>query len=344
MTEALDCHNLSKAFNGKVVLEDVTLNVQAGEFLTLLGPSGCGKTTTLRLIAGFEWPDSGTIDINGKPVANGTVRVPPEERRVGMVFQEYALFPHLDVADNIAFGLQGTKDKKQRRVDELLAFVGLTGLGERRPHELSGGQQQRIALARALAPKPTILLLDEPFSNLDATLRAQVRSEVRTILKQAGITCVFVTHDQEEALSLADKIAVIFDGKTAQVGDPQQTYQHPNSREVAAFVGEANFLPAEASGDVAACALGDIPLIEPMQGAVDLLIRPEMIRLTPDQRGGGVVLWREFYGHDQRIGVLLVGAARTLVVRANASSTFSGGQRVRVDLRSDTRGVAFPRE
>src|SRR5215207_829816 len=248
MPNPLNIAHLSKSYNGTTVLQNVSLSVRAGQIMALLGPSGCGKTTMLRLIAGFEWPDGGTIAINGRVVASGSVRVPAEDRRVGMVFQEYALFPHLSVADNIAFGLKNGKREKEARVGDMLALVGLSGLGERMPYELSGGQQQRIALARALAPQPDILLLDEPFSNLDAALRGQVRAEVRAILNQSNITCVFVTHDQEEALSLADEVAVILAGQVAQVALPQRLYRHPTSREVAAFVGEANFLLGEADG------------------------------------------------------------------------------------------------
>ena len=334
----LHCDGLFKAFNGQPVVRGVELAARAGQIIGLLGPSGCGKTTTLRLIAGFEWPDEGAITIQGRTVAGPEARVPPEARRVGMVFQEYALFPHLDVAGNVAFGLNLPPREKAARTAELLALVGLTGLERRSPHELSGGQQQRVALARALAPEPQVLLLDEPFSNLDAALRAQVRGEVRAILKAAGMTCVFVTHDQEEALSLADEVAVMFDGQIAQCAAPEMLYHQPVSRAVAAFVGEANFLPGEAAGDTAHCALGPVPLAEPAGGPVDLLIRPEDLRLN----GEGVpalVVWREFYGHDQRAGLRLADDT-VLVARLDARQSVTPGVPTRVSLRAPVR--AFP--
>lgn len=340
MPYALECLSLTKSFNGTPVVRHVTLVVRVGQLLALLGPSGGGKTTTLRLIAGFEWPDSGTIKINGRVVASDTVRVPPEERRVGMVFQEYALFPHLDVAGNIAFGLRAASGEKNRRVNEMLALVGLESFARRMPYELSGGQQQRVALARALAPQPDILLLDEPFSNLDTALRSQVRAEVRAILKTAGITCVFVTHDQEEALSLADEVAVMLDGQVAQVAEPQQLYRHPASRAVAAFIGESNFLPGQADGDHALCTLGRLPLEKNARGAVDLLIRPESLRLgEAEGYTRGEILWREFYGHDQRIGVQLADGTQ-LVARAESEQSFRPGQVVGVRVQGSV--IAFP--
>lgn len=340
MTNLLEIVNLSKSYNNTPVLRDVSLSVRAGQIMALLGPSGCGKTTTLRLIAGFEWPDSGTIIINRRVVASDTVRVVPEERRVGMVFQEYALFPHLSVADNIAFGLKGSRREKQARVSELLALAALPDVGERMPYELSGGQQQRIALARALAPQPDILLLDEPFSNLDAALRGQVRAEVRSILKQSGITCVFVTHDQEEALSLADEVAVMLAGRVAQVAKPQHLYLHPASQEVAAFVGEANFLPGEASGEMVECSLGTLELAQPAHGPVTILIRPEWLRLNHQQSHvKAAVEWREFYGHDQRIGIRLPDGT-ALVVRSEPGDDYTAGESVAVGVQGKVR--AFP--
>ena len=262
MTEILACQGLSKSFDGQRILSDLSLRVEAGQFVALLGPSGCGKTTTLRLIAGFETPDAGTISIQGRRVADATKNLPPEQRNIGMVFQEYALFPHLSVADNISFGLRVSRGAKKQRVNELLELVGLDGLADRMPHALSGGQQQRVALARALAPSPAILLLDEPFSNLDAALRTQVRMEVHGILSAASVTSVFVTHDQEEALSLGDQVAVMFDGRIAQISTPQQIYTRPATAEVAAFVGEANFLPGTAEGSYARSELGSVALVE----------------------------------------------------------------------------------
>lgn len=336
----LDCQHLVKTFAGVPAVNDLSLSVRAGQFTTLLGPSGCGKTTTLRLIAGFEMPDSGTITLNGRVVAGKGIAIPPEQRKIGMVFQEYALFPHLNVADNIAFGLQGSKNDKAKRVETMLDFVGLAGIGRRVPFELSGGQQQRVALARALAPQPDILLLDEPFSNLDAALRAQVRSEVRAILKQTQVTCIFVTHDQEEALSLSDRVAVMFDGQIAQIDTPHDLYHRPVSPEVASFIGESNFLPASASGDTADSALGQIPLMQPAKGNVQLLIRPEMLRLTDGGQGvPAEVIWREFYGHDQRLGLKLQ-SGEALVARLESRFEYLPGDMVMVSV--ETPLLAFP--
>ena len=219
---ALRVRGLEKRYGDVEVLRGIDLDVERGEFLALLGPSGCGKTTALRVVAGFERPHAGSIEIGGDRVYDATASggrwVPPEGRRVGMVFQDYALFPHLSVARNIAFGLPRNAANREARVTSALATVGLAGLGDRTPDQLSGGQQQRVALARALAPEPEVILLDEPFSNLDADLRASVREEVRQILREAGMTAVLVTHDQEEALSIADRVAVMLDGKIVQVG------------------------------------------------------------------------------------------------------------------------------
>lgn len=339
-THILEIRHLCKAFGQVQAVDDASLDVRSGEFLTLLGPSGCGKTTMLRLIAGFETPDSGRITLNGRVIAGDGRDVPPEERHIGMVFQEYALFPHLSVADNIAFGVRGDRRAKARRVEELLELVSLPGLGGRLPYELSGGQQQRVALARALAPAPDLILLDEPFSNLDAALRAQVRGEVRAILQRAGGTCIFVTHDQEEALSLSDRVAVIFDGRPAQVGTPQAIYDDPATLEVAAFVGESNVLTAQAEGDHAVCALGRVPLRHLAQGDVHLLLRPEMLALTPDALADSGtparVRWQEYYGHSQRVGVQLADGT-PLVVRGGLQVTYRPGDAVRVTVSAPVK-------
>lgn len=332
MTVALACKNVTKWYESRCVVENVSLTAQEGQLVTLLGPSGCGKTTTLRLIAGFERPDNGEITLKGRVVAGGDF-VPAEKRRVGMVFQDYALFPHLSVAENVAFGLD-MRDKvaRKRRIEEMLALVGLESYANQMPYALSGGQQQRVALARALAPQPQILLLDEPFSNLDTALRQQVRGEVRQILRATATTAIFVTHDQEEALSLSDKIAVMFNGKLHQIGTPEQLYNTPSDLSVASFIGEANFLPASANGTWAQSALGAVKLLQPAQGAVKLLVRPE--RLHIDFQGEGVlaeVQWREYYGRDQRIGIKLHDNT-PLVVSTDTQVSYNKGDRVRVSL------------
>jgi len=276
---------LSKHFGDVVAVDDVDLDVRRGEFLGVLGPSGCGKTTLLRLVAGFERPDAGGVEIAGQVVAGPRKNVAPERRRIGMVFQESALFPHLDVAGNIGFGLpRRGREGRDARVAELVALVGLAGLQHRMPHELSGGQQQRVALARALAPDPALILLDEPFSNLDATLRAQLRGEVREILRAAGATTLFVTHDQAEALEISDRVAVMRAGRIEQLSSPTELYLRPVNRFVAGFVGEANLLPGEVRhGEVQTLvgrfrAVGDT-LADGSRAEV--LLRPEQLHMLP---------------------------------------------------------------
>jgi iron(III) transport system ATP-binding protein len=242
----LELKNISHAYGKHVVVSDLSCSLEQGTIGCLLGPSGCGKTTVLRAIAGFEPIDSGEIRLNGTVVSSPGRHVPPEQRRIGMVFQDYALFPHLSVTDNIGFGLRQAGDAERRaRVEELLVTVGLSGAGGKYPHELSGGQQQRVALARALAPKPQLLLLDEPFSNLDVDLRERLSLEVRDILKQSGITAVLVTHDQHEAFAVADEIGIMHEGRIQQWDTPYNLYHKPGNRFVADFVGQGVFLQGE---------------------------------------------------------------------------------------------------
>ncbi len=333
MEFALQTEKLTKVFeDGAAAVQDISLKVKVGEFLTLLGPSGGGKTTTLRLLAGFEKPTQGRIEIGGNIVADDSHFIPPEKRKVGMVFQDYALFPHVDVTGNIGFGLNGPRKERERQVRRMLELVGLTEFAEKMPHELSGGQQQRVALARALAPNPDILLLDEPFSNLDTGLRAQVRSDVRNILLETKTTAIFVTHDQQEALSLSDEIAVIFDGKLTQLATPHAIYNRPTNIDVAKFIGEANFLFAEAHGMTADSLLGEVKLFHPKTGQVELMIRPEALHVGFEEIGtAATVLWREFYGHYQRLGVALADGTR-LIVRTGVDRYFQRGNKVWVSL------------
>ncbi|MGE3538471.1 MAG: ABC transporter ATP-binding protein [Candidatus Tectimicrobiota bacterium] len=291
MDSVLVLHQLGKSFQpGMPVLQDICLQVAAGTMTCLLGPSGCGKTTLLRLIAGFEEPDTGEIRLIKRLVSRPGLIVPPEQRNIGMVFQDYALFPHMTVSQNIQFGLSRWPAAWRRaRVHEMLALVGLEALARRYPHELSGGQQQRVALARALAPAPQLLLLDEPFSNLDVHLRQQLRDEVQTILVQAGITTVLVTHDQEEALSLADMLAVLEQGRLVQYAAPDEIVRCPQSRFVAQFIGLGCFISGEIHDRCISTELGRIPCPEALRLAdgcrqVDLLIRPEHIHMS--QHGG----------------------------------------------------------
>ncbi len=330
---------VSKSYGPVKAVRNLNLELEPGRILALLGPSGCGKTTTLRLLAGFEHPETGEIEIGGRTSAGRNTFVPPEKRKVGMVFQDYALFPHLTVEQNVAYGLLRNK-KRNGRVEEVLGIAHLDGLGNRMPHELSGGQQQRVALARALAPEPAVVLLDEPFSNLDATLRTRVRAEMRGILKDAGATAIFVTHDQEEALSLADEVAVMLNGTVMQTAPPEDLYLHPASREVAAFVGQANFIPGVAEEGRVRCVLGDIPAEETEEGEVEIMLRPEslVLRALPD--GEATVVGREFYGHDQQIELRL-DSGETLYSRLVGRQSFDSGERVSVGVWGPV--VVFPK-
>jgi iron(III) transport system ATP-binding protein len=292
-----------------VAVEEFDLDVSAGEILCLLGPSGCGKTTLLRLIAGFEVPDRGSVAIAGRLVAGPDTWVQPDRRRIGFVFQDYALFPHLTVLQNVAFGLRtGSRAQRLDQARAVLDLVGLTIFATRYPHQLSGGQQQRVALARALAPAPTVLLLDEPFSNLDAALRGSTRDEVRQILKRTNTTTLLVTHDQEEAMTFSDRIAVMRSGRLEQVGTAETVYARPRTAFVASFLGRTNLLRGEGHGTVARTPLGDLALARPAHGQVLLSMRPESLHFRPDGDGVKVrVLQREFKGHDLTYTCQLTG-------------------------------------
>jgi iron(III) transport system ATP-binding protein len=326
------CRELHRHFGAVRAVDGVDLTVRAGEIAALLGPSGCGKTTLLRLLAGFERPDRGTVALGGQVIASPERMLAPERRRIGMVFQDYALFPHLDVAANVGYALGRRPDRA--RVDEVLELVGLAGLGDRRPDELSGGQQQRVALARALAPTPQMILLDEPFSNLDAALRDRVRTEVRDILRAAGVTTLLVTHDQEEALSLADTVSVMRDGRVEQTGRPEEVYGSPATRWVGEFLGEIDVLPGEAADGAATCALGRVPVPRELTGPVEVLVRPESLSLGTHREHGeheAVVVDRTFYGHDQLVTVELNGGLRVRS-RSIGFPAWHPGDRLRVGL------------
>lgn len=342
MTEpaAIVCHNLSKSFGPVRAVESVSFRLERGHFLALLGPSGCGKTTVLRMIAGLETPDTGTIELAGRVVDGGGVSVPPHHRRVGLVFQDYALFPHLTVAENIAYGL-GRGAERRERVAALLDLVGLAGYDTRYPRELSGGQQQRVALARALAPQPDLLLLDEPFSNLDVALRTQVREDVRQIILEAGVSAILVTHDQDEAMSLADCIAVMFAGRIHQIGTARALYEAPVSRQVAQFLGEANVLPGEARSRTVLTALGDLPLHDPQRGPVDVLLRPEAIELSAEDAGTPARVQRAVYHGSHQVVWVTLADGTALKALAGPEGEWVPGAVVRVQVRGPV--LAFPR-
>lgn len=356
---ALTVTDLVVGYGGPPVVRGVSLEVRDREFLAILGASGSGKTTLLRAIAGYLRPTSGTITVAGDIVAGPRTFVPPEKRRIGVVPQEGALFPHLDVAGNIAFGLSRDKKNSRARVDQMLEMVDLRGLGNARPHELSGGQQQRVALARALAPEPMLLLLDEPFSALDAALRSEVRTQVRALLREVGTASILVTHDQEEALSLADRVAVMAEGSIEQIGEPSTIYEKPASLEVARFVGDLVELPVSSiEGFEAQTALGLVPVAGEGQPtpaltpATRLVLRPEQLALVPDRQVGdsladshhgstGIVEAISYHGHDSLTTVRLRDGAR-VAVRATGGAGVALGESVLVLVTGSGRLFTDP--
>jgi iron(III) transport system ATP-binding protein len=337
---ALRATGLSRHYRGVTAVDDFTLEVEAGEFCAILGPSGSGKTTALRLIAGFERPDGGTLELFGQPTAGGSTFVPPERRDVGMVFQDYALFPHMNVAENVAYGLRGglrSGRERQGRVRDVLELTGLAGLGTRSVHELSGGEQQRAAVARALAPGPRLLLLDEPFSNLDAGLRARLRLEVREIVRRAGATAILVTHEQEEALSLADRVAFMWGGRVEQSGTPEQIYLEPETLRVAQSIGDAMVLRARAADGRVRTPFGE-HAAPAEAGRCAVVIRPEDV-LIGESGVHAEVLGREFYGHDQVLAVR-VNDGTELRVRVGPGEDYARLGRVALRLRREPQVFA----
>jgi iron(III) transport system ATP-binding protein len=297
----LEVHNLVKRFHGtqQSAVNDISFELLGGEILALVGPSGCGKTTTLRIIAGLERPDSGTVYLNDRIVASGSVFVPPEKRGVGMVFQDHALFPHLTVSENIAFGLRGqSAEQVKKTVGEMLHLVGLLPLAKRYPHALSGGERQRVALARALAPRPVLVLMDEPFSSLDADLRMEMREHVRRILKSMQATVVFVTHDQDEALYMGDRLAVLSNGHLEQIGTPEEIFHESNTRFVAEFMGDSDFLKGSVTHSGIQTEIGllnqivDLPASTP----VEIAIRADDVGFVMDGSGNSLIVERFFRG------------------------------------------------
>ena len=347
---ALRLTGVSRRFAQVVAVDDVHLELRQGEVLALLGPSGCGKTTCLRLMAGFERPDAGTVEIDGRVVASTSVMVPPERRRIGLVFQDLALFPHLDVRANVGYGIR--KDAgRDLRVDELLELVGLAGEARRFPHELSGGMQQRVALARALAPHPDVLLFDEPFSSLDQAMRTQLRSDVRAILRDARQSAIFVTHDQAEALTIADRVAVMARGRMLQSATPELIYAEPATPFVASFIGVANLVRADVADGVARTRFGPVDLVGPdapqMSGPALCLLRPEHFTLEEaGARADGADAWdvigRRFSGSEILLEVRAQDGDRIWVEAGDQVRHVGPGDRVALGLRP-VESVAFPR-
>lgn len=337
----LDIQSLTLAYGSQPVVQDFSLRLAQGEIGCLLGASGCGKTTVLRAIAGFEAPRAGEVHIAGECVAAVGVMQPPESRRVGVVFQDYALFPHLTVAENVGFGLpRGAKQRE--RIGDMLALVGLAHAGARYPHELSGGQQQRVALARALAPAPRLMLMDEPFSNLDVTLRERLAEEVRVILKQAGATAVLVTHDQREAFAVADRVGVMSGGRLRQWDTPYALYHHPADRFVAGFIGEGVMLPATRMADASlASELGPFaPLVAPPADGLGLevLIRPDALSLHASNGLQARVVHRAFRGAEFLYTLELPSGERVLAL-APSRLPYAVGDMIGVSLAAEQAAV-----
>jgi iron(III) transport system ATP-binding protein len=347
----LAVQGLHKAFGRHPVLAGLDLTVASGSLTAILGPSGSGKTTLLRLLAGFDRPDAGTVRIGDQVVDGPGAHVPPERRRIGYVPQEGSLFPHLTVAANVGFGLPAGQ-RRGPRIDLLLESVGLAGLGRRYPHQLSGGQQQRVALARALAIEPAVVLLDEPFAALDAHLRASVRADVQDIFRARGTTAVLVTHDQDEALSMADRVAVLRGGQIAQYAAPQDLYASPADPQLAGFIGDANLLDGDllAAGPDRAVrtVLGELAVTGPdlAAGPVTVLVRPEQLEVRTagaDVPGGlsGKVVACHYYGHDAVLRIRLAGDAPEIIVRTAGGPQLPPGAAVLV--RATGPVLAWPR-
>jgi putative spermidine/putrescine transport system ATP-binding protein len=329
--------DLSRSFGAVRALSGLSLEIAPGELVALLGPSGCGKTTALRILAGFEAADTGSVTVDGKDIS----RIPAAKRDMGMVFQSYSLFPNMTALDNVGFGLRMRKQRgseRGRRAAELLDMVGLTDQAKKYPHQMSGGQQQRVALARALAIEPRVLLLDEPLSALDAKVRLQLREQIRALQQRLGTTTLFVTHDQEEALSMADRVGVMKDGKLEQVAEPSKLYDQPATAFVAEFVGTMNRIPGELQGSNDVSALGVVVPVHGetasgLSGDVDVLVRPEGLEIVVQADGNGIVSHKTFLGSVTRVSVLLSGDVSVKVDQpSTVAAAMSPGTSVQVSL------------
>jgi putative spermidine/putrescine transport system ATP-binding protein len=338
--------NLNRTFGATRALDGLSIEIAPGELVALLGPSGCGKTTALRILAGFETADTGSVLVDGKDISS----VPAAKRDMGMVFQSYSLFPNMSALDNVAFGLRMRKigaGERRKQAGDLLEMVGLAAQARQYPHQLSGGQQQRVALARALAIEPRVLLLDEPLSALDAKVRLQLREQIRTLQQRLGTTTLFVTHDQEEALSMADRVGVMRQGKLEQIAAPDELYTDPATAFVAEFVGVMNRIPGELRADGRVAALGStVPVrgLSPEETAVDVLVRPEGLAMEVVENGNGIVTTRTFLGSVTRVGVQLSGDVAVQVDKPSAeAAALAPGASVSVSLPAQPVLVA-PRQ
>jgi putative spermidine/putrescine transport system ATP-binding protein len=340
---AVQLQGVERHFRETTALAGLDLELAPGEFVALLGPSGCGKTTALRILGGFDRPDVGSVLVDGRDVT----KVPAHKRDMGMVFQAYSLFPNMSVSQNVAFGLRmrgRSKADRLERAAELLELVGLGDVGDRYAHQLSGGQQQRVAIARALAIEPQVLLLDEPLSALDARVRVQLRAEIRAIQKRLGITTLFVTHDQSEALSMADRVGVMRDGRLEQIDTPENVYRHPATGFVAEFVGAMNRVPGRIGEAGEVVVLGQrMPLLEPGRfepgTAVDAMLRPEALQVSPDAGGQGEIRERTFLGSSVRLRVAVDGGRDVLVESSSHGADLPLGARVELKVVADQIAV-----
>jgi len=312
----IECLNLTKLYDTVTAVNDISFHLNEKEFISILGPSGCGKSTLLRLIAGLEIPSQGKVFLDKQEISGKKISMPPEHRKFGMIFQDYALFPHLSVKENIAFGAFGTKKDKDRRVQELLNLVGLSHVSKSMPHQISGGEQQRIAVARALAPRPRIILMDEPFSNLDNQLRQQIRYDIRNILKNQGVAAILVTHDQSEAITLSERVLLMKNGKLIQSGTPVEIYRYPKTLWASSFVGEVNHIPTFWKGNSLNSPLGRINVpIDIGKNTRVLMVRPEDFNIKSETDGNfnGIIKTVEFSGPKQTIVVELKSGERVQV-------------------------------
>lgn len=344
----LEVQHLLKHFPGtqQSAVNDISFGLSHGEILALVGPSGCGKTTTLRIIAGLERPDSGSVRLNDRIVVSGSVFIPPEKRGVGMVFQDHALFPHLTVSENIAFGLRGQSPAQIKQVvDEMLHLVGLLPLAKRYPHALSGGERQRVSLARALAPRPVLVLMDEPFSSLDADLRLEMREQVRQILKSMQATVVFVTHDQDEALYMGDRLAVLNKGYLEQIGTPEDIFHDSNTRFVAEFMGDSDFLKGKVVPEGVQTEIGFVKqaVALPNSSRVEIAVRADDIDFQVGENENSVIVHRFFRGAFN-LYRLQLASGQILHAMSDHTRIFPSGTRVKTYIRAEHGLSVFPDE
>ncbi len=342
---AVRCEGLTKKFGETTAVNDVSFELKEGEILALVGPSGCGKTTLLRLIAGFEYPDKGLVEIGEQKIVDEGRYIPPEKRDVGIVFQDYALFPHLSVAENISYGLSSDSIQSKKRCAEMLTLIDMEDHASKMPHELSGGEQQRVALARAMAPDPEILLMDEPFSNLDAELRMRIRSEVKNILKRTDASVIFVTHDQDEALFMGDRVGVMKEAELIQIEEPTEIFHFPDHPFVADFIGTADFIYGKIKDETTVkTEIGGLAYhgTFPSEYTVDVMIRPDFLDIEPSQEGKGKIKDRIFKGMHYLYEILLPSGSKIRTLQHH-TERYEIGTKVTFNLNPEHKVICFPK-